>query len=435
MENKSKKVILKFEKVCNQSSGEIVRRLIGFVKAQYLVDLIEVADLHDNRQANPRAPTKGNVTEEIRESLEGDKDLFPFKTKGILLAVSSPPRELERKRYELTFFDHETEGILDGGHNILAIGLYILEMATNNDKEIKRIKSWIELKNIWKEYKETILEIRQSLDVEVPIEILIPANDSEEVTNQFKKSIYEICMARNNNAELKAETKAHAAGHYEEIKEIIDEKLQEQVIWKAGTEGRIDVRNLISLAWISLLELNLPDGIPKITPVHTYSSKARCVKVLDEIMKHDDGKYVSHNREFHSALKLLRDLPRLYDLIYEKLPSAYNEAGGKFNTISVVQRDRRKKLTPFYENEIEDNVPDGYIAPLIYGLSALMVVVDGEIKWKIHDVDKFVVENLPKVLKQYKNIIELCGYDPQKVGKTPVSYDVVKEKFENCLPS
>ena len=435
MTNKSKKVIIKFEKVCDQP-GAVIRRLLGFVKAKYLIDLIDTTDLN----ANPREPRKGLVTDEIRESISANKDIFPFKTKGILLAVSVPPEELERKRFELEFYDLSTEGILDGGHNTLAIALYILNIATDNDREIQKIKTWKDLKNAWSKYKDDIVKVRQSLDLLVPIEILAPVSNNDEVVNVFKQSILEICAARNNNVQLKLETKADAAGHYESIKDTIGDELSKHVIWKTGTEGRIEVRNLIALAWIPLLELDLPDDVTTIKPVQLYSSKAQCVKAFIELMESEgisnkiNGKYELTSTNIGSALHLIKDISKLYDIIYEKLPSAYNEAGGKFRAINAVKNDKRKKLTPFYAREVKDNVPDGFIVPLVYGLSALMEVVDGKVQWKIDNVEQFVRDNLPNVLEVYRGIIEMGYHDPQRIGKNSASYNVVKDKFRNCLP-
>ena len=53
---------------------------------------------------------------------------FPFKTKGILLA-SSRYENLDRDRVRIHFDSRNIEGILDGGHNTLAIGLLILKRA------------------------------------------------------------------------------------------------------------------------------------------------------------------------------------------------------------------------------------------------------------------------------------------------------------------
>lgn len=53
---------------------------------------------------------------------------FSFKTKGILL-VSSRYENLDRDRVRIHFDSRNIEGILDGGHNTLVIGLLILKRA------------------------------------------------------------------------------------------------------------------------------------------------------------------------------------------------------------------------------------------------------------------------------------------------------------------
>lgn len=66
--------------------------------------------------------------ESIQDSIECGPELFPFKTKGILLA-SSRYENLDRDRVRIHFDSRNIEGILDGGHNTLVIGLLILKRA------------------------------------------------------------------------------------------------------------------------------------------------------------------------------------------------------------------------------------------------------------------------------------------------------------------
>ena len=83
-------------------------------------DRIDILDL----EANPRSSATGPVTAAIQESIENDPETFPFKTKGILLASSQYER-LDRGRIKITPDNLQIEGILDGGHNTLAIGWYL----------------------------------------------------------------------------------------------------------------------------------------------------------------------------------------------------------------------------------------------------------------------------------------------------------------------
>jgi hypothetical protein len=153
----TKKIILKFEIVAEQPHGS-VKRLIGFVQAKSLLGLFDAVDL----EANPRSAKWGPVTEAIVESIIRDADIFPFKTKGVLVG-SVDYRELQRQRYELRCDDPTTEGILDGGHNMLAIGTHILSLALGDEKISRKVKNWESFKDLWRANRDAIEAIREEL--------------------------------------------------------------------------------------------------------------------------------------------------------------------------------------------------------------------------------------------------------------------------------
>ena len=70
--------------------------------------------------------------------------------------------------------------------------------------------------------------------------------------------------------------------------------------------------------------------------------------------------------------------------------------------------------------------PDGFIMPLFYGLQALLDkrVVNGksEIYWTNPPM-AFLHDNFSKIVADYMGNLNLCDYDPQKVGKAPKVYD------------
>lgn len=125
--------------------GDTVK-ITGLVKAKYLIPMIDHLDL----QANPRDSKTGNVTDAIQASIEEDPELFPFKTKGILLAASDY-ENLERGRIRVFFDNRNIEGILDGGHNTLAIGMLILRRACAlaGAKPVRKRVTWSDFKRMW----------------------------------------------------------------------------------------------------------------------------------------------------------------------------------------------------------------------------------------------------------------------------------------------
>src|ERR1700756_5395417 len=117
---KNQKVILRFDEVCARDKYDL-RRIEGTATVGSMIRLIDIADL----RANPREAKVGDVTDAIEESLQDTPKIFHFKTKGLLLAAGGCEAR-ERKRFQLHFEDEDIEGVLDGGHNLLAISLHIL---------------------------------------------------------------------------------------------------------------------------------------------------------------------------------------------------------------------------------------------------------------------------------------------------------------------
>jgi hypothetical protein len=443
-------VVVRFLRVAEQATGAVLR-IIGFVKAKDMLQLFDAADL----EANPRSAKAGTVTEDIQESIRDTPEIFVFKTKGILVGASEYQR-LQRNRYELRFQNPKIEGILDGGHNMLAIGTYILSKALGDISLKRKVKRWPDFKDLWEEHRAAVNELRKrtsdpeseeadALDFLVPLEVLVPSDvDDPDVVEEFNTSLLAICSARNNNVELTLETKANKKGFYEDLRGALPEELAKRVEWKTNDGGDIKVRDLIALAWIPLSKLDL-EIVPHLPPQNIYRNKGECAKLFDDLMSLDEvsqpteGEYTRelHNEQIRSAIALSAELPELYDKIYQQFPSAYNNDGdGKFGRISVVKmaKDMRTKPTTyFYSNPVEYSYPDGLIMPLVYGLSALMGLdEEGCVYWE-YDPHEFLDEHLPSIVKRYRVILDAFRFDPQKVGKNEGSYNLVLDTFETEL--
>jgi hypothetical protein len=195
---------------------------------------------------------------------------------------------------------------------------------------------------------------------------------------------------------------------------------------------------------VGLSKLELPDGL-RVNPNQIYQKKAGCVAVFNKLVEHHDvsapaaeGSYAVriHNEAVKSAMKIAGIFPELYDILYEEIPLAYNKAGGNFGRISAVKIYdpekaaeknpkylRTKPTTPFFERPVTYTCPDGFIVPLLYGLRALLDVdKDGTLVWKTNPqafLSKFLVE----MMKNYRLVIEMAMWDPQKVGKNISAYE------------
>lgn len=442
------KVVVKFEAVAEQQHGP-VKRFVGFALARHLVQLFYAADL----TANPREPKAGVVTDAIIESIRVTPETFPFKTKGVLISASHY-MELDRKRYELIFNNTRIEGILDGGHNMLAIGTHILVEATGDQRYYKKIKRWPDLVAAWDDRRDEIEQLRHQsagepidtlLNFFVPLEILVPTKvDDEEGVAEFNTSLLEICAARNNNAELREEAKANKLGLYEELRKALPPQVAKRIEWKTNDGGEVKVRDVIALAWIPLSVLNLPFA-PKIAPAQIYSSKGACVDAFNEFIAHEEvskpqgGEYTHelHNTKVGSALGIAGQMPELFDKLYRSFPEAYNQNKGNFGGLTTVRLKKdyktTKPTTHFTNRPVNYSYPDGYIAPLVYGLRALMKLDDkGNVVWS-YDPEEFIEKHLVNIVAKYKVLLGAVNLDPQKIAKTDGYYTLVIDMFENEL--
>ncbi|MBI2399099.1 MAG: hypothetical protein HYV17_15025 [Xanthomonadales bacterium] len=441
-------LIVRFDTVAEQMAGPVLR-IVGFAKARNLIQLLDSADL----EANPRSAKTGPVTQDILESIVDTPDIFVFKTKGILVGASYYEK-LQRNRYSLSFENTKIEGILDGGHNSLAIGIHILTRAVGSEVA-RKIKRWPDFKAAWEANREAVEELRKikpendgydetTLDFLVPIEILVPSDlDDEKVVEEFNHSLLSICSARNNNVQLTLETKAAKKGFYEVLRAALPPQIEKRVEWKTNDGGEVKARDLVAMSWIPLSCLELKD-LPAIPPQNIYRNKGECAKLFDELMSREDvsqptdGEYTRevNNPAVISALKIAAELPLLYDRIYTAFPYAYNKAGGKFGNISVVKPAadmRSKPKTYFTQQPVEYSYPDGLIMPLVYGLKAMMALDEsGELCWT-QDPAKFLDEYLHVIVKKYRVVLDAFKFDPQKIGKNEGSYDLVLDAFETQL--
>lgn len=444
----NQRVVIRFDECCSRDNYGL-RRIEGTATVDSMVRLIDVADL----QANPRAAKVGDITDEIQESLETTPQWFHFKSKGILIAAGSCTAR-ERNRFELVFNDGDIEGVLDGGHNLLAIALYILSVALGEDGEkvLRGVKRWEQLAEVWQRNRDKIEGMKGTLSFLTPVEIIYP-QEGAQGRDEFEDAVLDVARARNNNAQLTEETKANKAGYYDSIRESIDDGLANQIEWKTNDGGRIKVRDLVALAWIPLSRIDddLP-GRSEFSPVAIYRNKGACVSAFNKLMESDkiSQKAKGDIRELvhpgvRSAINLLRDIPALYDLIYVQFPVAYNYASpgfGRISSVRVFEPSKAKSKDPkylsapphtkFYRTECKFDFPDGFIMPLVWALGELMQYKDGQVSWSV-DPERFISNNLQETLKVYYGMIQMANYDPQKVGKTLASYHLAANDFKSRL--
>jgi hypothetical protein len=427
---------------------KIVIKLIGFPTVQYSVGALRLSKLssgittenfikllkYADNKVNPREAKVNKITKHIQETLEYSPELLFFKSKGILIATENC-RMLERNRIEMTFDSEEFEGIMDGGHNTLAIASYIVEKLMG-----EKLKSWEECKAYWASHYEEILEEFHKREEEfaftVPIEIIFPGTESGSIDDYYEH-LKDICFARNNNVQLTEGGKGNQKGYYDYLKEVLGDDFD--VVWKPGEKGKIRLEDVIALASIPLLYLAnnkmLPEEVKPISKISVYANKGKCVDFFNEIMGHpkvseiEKGRHIIKDPLVMSALELTKDILPFFDWLYLNFPKLYNKNAGAFGKITSVV-DKESKV-PFSTTDKKCSVeyPFGFLYPIVCGLTSLMEydAANERLNWRVSPSD-IAADELD--MAQYVNIVKLVGYDPQKVGKNETFYIQAEEIFK-----
>lgn len=450
------------ERLSNVSSDNSIagiKRYTGFVRGRDLYGLFD----HVSLEANPRAAKVGSVTHAIIASLDETPDLFPFKSKGILIGTAGY-EALQRNRFELNIEDPASEGILDGGHNMLAIGLHMLS-AVAEERELSRVSLWDEMKELWEKYRSDLEEVKDLFEFLVPVELLVPSDPTDDrAVQKFEMSVLDICAARNNNAQLTQETKSNKLGFYTEIRERLDPVIAARVEWKSNewesSEARpIKVRDLLALAWIPLNKANEAGLLPldiSVTPQNIYRNKGECSKQFDKLMLNEgvsapiagEGPtHELHNNTVKSCFDILAELPALYDQIYEDFPEAYNANNYRFGSSTIVKiydpvkretaKDKTayvatRPTTHFLNRPVIYRYPDGLIMPLVYGLKGLLEVDEDRIVWAT-EPKMFLKRYLKDIAGAYRLVLDMARFDPQKLAKNQASHEFAVGEFEKAL--
>ena len=216
-------------------------------------------------------------------------------------------------RFRLSFQRPDIEGILDGGHNTLAIGCYIYteaEKALGKPAPRKSdIDIWDHFKLTWREHREDIAAYLQLLrddkatlldsgvgilDFMVPVELLLPSDpDDECCIDDFRSSLLEICDARNNNAQLTQGTKGNQEGLFDTFRALLTKKnpaLAEKVSWKTNDGYRSEQNPDLFGLDTTLTSSDHPKGgvVEAPSMVSIYSGKEKCLERYLQLMRSDE---------------------------------------------------------------------------------------------------------------------------------------------------
>ena len=430
---------------------DVVNRILGLVPISELLPIFANLDLF----ANPRDAKKSTITEAIQKTLTDEAQIFPLKSKGLLISGAKFV-EKSNGRVSVWFEDLSKQGIIDGGHNSFAIGQFILNKSLEMSSETYRSKA----KN-WTDFKKEFIKFKKQIDAYslsergirelstlITIEILVPASQKPDDLQQFNFALEKIQSARNNNAQVSLSAIMNNEGLYSNLRKNLPNELDGRVAWRTNDGNLLKPEDIVSLSWIPLnallLKLKLNNEfffdssgkkIQPLNPPQIYSSKNSCVKHYKRFSEGIAfGNSVVELEMLDSLNKMSGEMPEIFDLLYRDFPKEFDVfSNRKFKSIDYVKAKNTastQKKTPFYGYSTEYAFPEAYIYPIIYSLHKL-IKVGKTLEW-IEDPRNFLKKNLAQILSEYNDAyLKPLKYEPQQVGKKKDVYSYLEKVVEN----
>lgn len=296
--------------------------------------------------------------------------------------------------------------------------------------------------------------IEKEMGFSIPIEIIAPVDKDEASIEYFSNHILEICSARNANVSLTDSTKSNKEGLYEELKRCLEGSYSGNIAWRAGVPGTIKCEDIVALACLPLIKLHEchyfdNTNIGSLNRIALYSQKSLCIKYYRNLMKDESvseqqfGKFDLTDSAIRSGFDLVDDIVRFFDKLYYHFPLIYNRNSGSFGRITgVVRKENERgeyvsKFTgPFntYSKKSIYSYAYGFFYPIVSALPTLMIFDGGRLKWKLNPLeinleDEKVIDNFAL----YIDVVKQTQYDPQKVGKSNLSYKIADIVLKNIM--
>ncbi|HOI97154.1 MAG TPA: AIPR family protein [Candidatus Pacearchaeota archaeon] len=278
------------------------------------------------REVNVRDTQKrSDVFNAIVDTLKNNPEEMIFRNLGITIVAPSVEFNNKTNTVTVTFADKNKHGIANGGHTFEAIQQALSEGSIDGAL--------------------------------VKVECI-----TGEIEHDWLRGIVD---GRNRSRAVKDESLENLARSYDSIKNVLTDPLYKDRI--AYSEFELNENNRkkdISIREILSYIYCLDQFDRNTHPIEAYSSKGAVVEYYAGI----DEKGQKRTYVIEKASKILSNIVRLRDIIYQELPQAYNGSGlafGKNTTMGIVTNEDNPRPLRFIKGTARWTYPDAFIYPIL----------------------------------------------------------------------
>lgn len=366
---------------------------------------------------NPRSHDpeclRSPVARQIEQMILNAPDDFVLANRGATVIADSFAFDPKTGDAEITITDPENQGLADGATTDAVIAKVQTQLAREFTE--KKDATFLDLMQNIKKQEDIPAVLRHS---RVHVEVFVNLEDRSRMAN--------LVQGRNTSRQVRGWSMSDFKGEFEWIKAILEKKGSE-FEGKIGYEENAG-KDITILDVLSILTLFHPefdereDGAEK-APVIAYSNKGR----MDARLSDDKLR-----KGYKSLSPLVPDILKLHDYVYAGFEQAYDKAHGPKAKLGRREGVESRLLGQPYElplTGLKSNyvLPNGFIFPLLAAFRALIVVQNGDTKWKIQPYE-FFDKYGKKLVAELMDQVEGVGGNPNKAGKNKLVYTALHKQ-------
>lgn len=323
------------------------------------------------------------VAKAIERTLVENPEFFQFANRGSTIIAEECEYSPKEQLCTIWIKDPTKQGLADGATTDAVIGR-VQEKYNGEDASFK--------------------------DARINLKIITGIKDHDMISA--------LVSGQNTSRQVKSWSMTNFEGHFDWIKEIIEESdLRGKVGYEENAGQDVTILDVISILTLFHPEFNErgPDGAK--APVTAYSNKGKMsARLQDETLL----------KGYESLKPILLDILKLHDYIYINFEAAYTKAFGAKSKLGKREGiESRLGKTPYKlpltQWESNYTIPSGYIFPLLAAFRALIRFGDNGASW-VRSPFAFFEAHGAELIHVLIDQIEVLGSNPNKVGRTKTVY-------------
>ncbi|HKI37550.1 MAG TPA: AIPR family protein [Gemmataceae bacterium] len=346
-------------------------------------------------EANARLPNviRNKTCREMRKTLLLEPEHFLLLNSGIICTANTFEERKQDGNEHVVHMQFDAEGgIVNGGHSYAQLIHFLQGDNTySHEKELlalleddadgdPKIKELIDDKG---RFDAALARARDKAQVQ--IEVIVPVDSTD--------LLVEISTARNRSMPVDETGFQNLAGRFDIMKEVLRNSplpfgpayVKDVVVWKPNQEVGEDAKAVAVKALVQLMALMNIARYPSDKPANEVYMRAGLV--IREFA--DPGE--EEERVYQGLMRLLPDLIRLHEHMYESLPETnqtFPWADGKDNPDKA--KRKRVTTTPFLNRQCPTKVASAFLWPIFSAFRNLLHwKADGTLAFKVDPIAFF----------------------------------------------